>query len=98
MLSRFENTLADNFLHAPVLSPWAFENIDCRTLILQVLDLNPHHGWHAYTPGALSSIYKTVVSTKRMQSVKNKVRIPIVKVFCKTESRPPDHGCSRPKT
>ncbi|KAL8757774.1 MAG: hypothetical protein Q9199_001986 [Rusavskia elegans] len=67
-----ENTLADSFLHAPRLSLWEIENIDCRTLVLTLLDLNPQHEWHAYTPGALSSIYESEVSSKRMQIVENK--------------------------
>lgn len=76
-----ENTLADSFLHAPRLSLWEIENIDCRTLVLTLLDLNPQHEWHAYTPGALSLIYKSVVSSKRMRSVENEVQTSLVQIY-----------------
>ncbi|KAL8929667.1 MAG: hypothetical protein Q9172_000346 [Xanthocarpia lactea] len=67
-----ENTLADSILRIPQLSSREIVNLDGRRLIPKLLDLNPRHEWHAYTPETISSIYERLKSSMKKPSVKEK--------------------------
>ena len=75
-----ENTLADGILRIPQLSSREIVNLDGRRLIPKLLDFNPRHEWHAYTPQTISSIYERLKSSVKERSVKEKVRPSMLEI------------------